>query len=437
LSGVLALNSADLGAIGAVAPQLQADLAISHTQLGLLVTASSGMGALASVPFGGLADRLARVRLLIAMIVMWSVALGVAAVAPSYGWLLLSRLILGGAGAAAGPLLSSLLGDLFPADERAWILGRILAGETIGAGAGLLAGGDIAAVLSWRYAFWLLAAVGIGLAWAIRWGLPEPARGGLSQLRPGATEVPYARPARLFGGGESHKRRPGSELSVPQAMIALVRIRTVWILIVASAVGYFFFAGVSTFAVVFAERLFRIDVTELTALLPVIGAGAVAGTLLGGRLADHLLARGNQTARVTVPAAAYSSAAVLFVPGLLVTEIGVALPFFTVAAALLAAANPPLDAARLDLVPPELWGRAESARTVLRLTAQAVAPLCFGVTADMLVPSAPDGRAGVRNSFLITLVPLLANGIIVLAARRTYPRDVNAVGNWAEHPPDA
>ena len=48
------------------------------------------------------------------------------------------------------------------------------------------------------------------------------------------------------------------------------------------------------------------------------------------------------------------------------------------AMALISAANPPLDAARLDIMPAGLWGRAESTRTFIRSVTQALAPLVFG-----------------------------------------------------------
>jgi hypothetical protein len=58
--------------------------------------------------------------------------------------------------------------------------------------------------------------------------------------------------------------------------------------------------------------------------------------------------------------------------------LSAALPYVTVAAAGLSAQNPPIDAARLDIMPSRLWGRAEGARTFLRTLAQALAPLPFG-----------------------------------------------------------
>jgi MFS family permease len=144
--------------------------------------------------------------------------------------------------------------------------------------------------------------------------------------------------------------------------------------------------------------------------------------LLGGRLTDRALARGVTTAGVTGPAVGCTAAALLFVPGLLTQTVGIALPLYTAAAAALSAANPPLDAARLDIVPAGLWGRAESLRTVLRLSAQALAPATFGFVADRLGHRRTG--AGLRDAFLVMLLPLFANGVLVWWGRNKYPVDV-------------
>src|SRR5215470_15445567 len=103
LASVLALNTADTGTLGAVAVQLERDLRISHAQLGLLASVSAAVGAAACLPVGVLADRVNRVRLLAATIVVWAAAMTASGLATSYLWLLLSRVALGGAVAAAGP----------------------------------------------------------------------------------------------------------------------------------------------------------------------------------------------------------------------------------------------------------------------------------------------------------------------------------------------
>ncbi len=189
LAAVLGLQSADASSVGAMAPQLQTALGLSTTTVGLLSTASIGVGALATLPMGLLVDRVPRVRLLAASIVAWSMATAVSGTVSSYPALLASRAAMGVVVATAVPAVTSLMGDLFPAAERARVYGFVLCGELLGVGFGFLVFGALAAALSWRYGFWMLAPPGLALAAALRALLPEPARGGQSRLVPGATTI--------------------------------------------------------------------------------------------------------------------------------------------------------------------------------------------------------------------------------------------------------
>ena len=148
--------------------------------------------------------------------------------------------------------------------------------------------------------------------------------------------------------------------------------------------------------------------------------------------------RGHLEARIWIPAFSYIAAAVLLIPGLVSSHLTPALWFDVAGATFLSAANPPLDAARLDIMPAGLWGRAESTRTVLRSLAQAAAPLVFGGLADLIagiVPEqapigthpgvvTPSAARGLEISFLLLLGTLVAAGLFLLKARATYPRDV-------------
>src|SRR5581483_2698146 len=91
------------------------------------------------------------------------------------------------------------------------------------------------------------------------------------------------------------------------------------------------------------------------------------------------------------------------------------------AAFFLGAQNPPLDAARLDIMPPFLWGRAEALRTMLRSIAMALAPLLFGAVSDHIFGG---GRSGLQWTFIVMLVPLGASAWLLFKARRTYAQDV-------------
>ncbi len=288
-----------------------------------------------------LADRTLRVRLLVITIAVWGASMVVGGLAPDYLILLLSRITLGAAVAASGPVVASLIGDLFPSGERAKIYGWVLTGELVGAGLALLIGGDVAAWLSWRAPFLGLAALSLGLAAALWRLMPEPRRGGASRLPTarglhGGPEKDQARETILHEGVPPERDRVlrgnPDTMTFWQAARYVLGIRTVRTLIIATAVGYFFFAGLRTFALIFALDRFGLSQGLVSLVVIPIGLGALAGTLFGGRLTDRALRRKHTRARVTVPAVAYSAAALFFLPGLLADEIWVSIAFFTLGA---------------------------------------------------------------------------------------------------------
>jgi MFS family permease len=458
-----ALASADQATVGAVAPQLEQALHISNGEIGVIAAVAALAGAAGTLPVGVLTDRLQRINLLVASIVLWSAAMVASAFAPSFGVLVVTRLALGAVTATAGPTVASLTGDFFPARERARIWGLILTGELLGAGVGFLVSGDLAGAVSWRFGFAWLAIPGLLIALAIKRMLVEPARGGQSRLEPGASELISADEVERVAeedvespaasevlepdqelAQEAARRRdeaPHEELvlhtdpvhmPLPAAVRYILRVRTNAVLIVASALGYLFFAGVQTFAVLLLRSRYGLGQSAATALLLVIGLGAVAGIVVAGRLADRLLRRGFLNARIVVGAVAYIAAAIIFLPALASPVLAISMPLFVLAAAALAAPDPALNAARLDVMHPRLWGRAEGVRTVLRMVALAVGPLMFGfISAAFGGPHTTTVAGGaVKHSsalaytFLIMLVPVAAGGLILLRARRTYPRDV-------------
>lgn len=430
MAAVLALNSADSSTVGASATQLRHALHIDNTDIGLLVAVSSLVAAVASVPFGMVADRLKRTRVLGVTIVAWGVAMVWSATANTFSDLLTARLFLGIGTAAAGPIVASLVGDYFGGEERGRIYSYILTGELAGAGVGFAVTGDIAA-LSWRAAFVILALPALYLAWKV-FRLPEPPRGSQDPLRthgaPDAEAVENPTDAQRLAMERGIRPDPdkivGPEIrsmGIIQAARIVLSIRTNVILIVASACGYFYLSGIETFAVEYVKEQYGIAQAVANLLLFVLGAGAVLGTVFAGNLSDRLLKRGFLNARVVVPGITAILASFLFLPAIFTRQALTALPYLTFAAFMLSAQNPPIDAARLDIVPPLLWGRAEGIRTALRTALQSLAPPIFGVMSNSVLG---HGRKGLQLTFSVTLVLLFASGVILLRAVRTYPRDV-------------
>ena len=199
---VLALSSAQISTVGAVAPTMEQSLHIDNTEIGLLNTVTLLVAAFAVLPIGLLVDKAKRIPMLSISIVLWSVTTMLGALAGSYGTLLLSRVLLGLVSATAGPAIASLTGDYFPSHERARVYGYILTGEIGGTAVGFVLCGTIASAISWQAAFWLLAIPGLFLARSLWRTVPEPLRGGQSRLERGAPDLGSARrrPATRGGG---------------------------------------------------------------------------------------------------------------------------------------------------------------------------------------------------------------------------------------------
>ncbi len=459
---VLALGSADASTVGAVAPQLEHSLHIGNAKVGLLSSAALLVGALFVLPVGLAVDRVKRIPLLSLSILLWSLASLASAFAGSYWHLLLTRLALGAVTATAGPAIASLTGDYFPARERGQVYAYILAGEAAGTAAGFIVSGTVASIFTWRAAFVLLAIPGFFLARTLWRTVPEPQRGGQSRLEPGATDLgapASAAPAEQLddsgpapdepahAAAQRRGIRPNPRLVLnedPQAL-GLVRavryilsIPTNVLLIIGSSLGYFFFTGVTTFALLFVRGHYHVDQATSELGLGLLVIGALIGTLVSGRVTDRLLRHGFLEARVAVPAVCYFGAVVLLVPGILGSHFYPAVWFDVGGMALIAAANPPLGAARLDIMPAGLWGRAESTSTFLRSLTQAVAPLTFGGLADLVAGIAPEQTppgthpglvspstaTGLQVTLLVMLSALAAAGVFISRARHTYPTDV-------------
>lgn len=478
LGSVLGLQAADTGAVGALAAPLEKAFHIGNTDIGLLVTATTLVGCVATLPFGTFADRHSRTRLLQFVVALWAVATLVSALSTSYAMLLVSRLALGGVIAAAGPALASLFGDLVPGDERSRLWSYVLTGELVGAGLGILVAGGLSGPLGWRVAMGVLALPAIVLAAALHRWLPEPARGGQAYLRVGDEEIvtegegeeadataladaadlgqdsedpieTLAEPSMVEAGAERAGIEPEPKLVLSdeaglnlwQAAVFVMRIRANVALTLASGLGYFFLAGLETFAEIYFRERYGVGQALATLLFLLVAVGAVGGVIVSGRLTDRLIRRGRINARMVVGTYAYIGTALLFVPGVLIPVLAVSLPIFVGAAFCVGAANPPVDAARLDIVPVRLWGRAEAVRTALRQTLQGAAPVTFGLVSQAFggfgagistgVDTAAAGVSahaahGLELAFALLSAPLLVGAAGLWLCRNLYLRETVA-----------
>lgn len=126
-----------------VAP-IQADLAISDTQISLLQGLAFALfyGVL-GVPIARLADRKSRRNIILAGIVTWCLMTALCGAARNFAQLFAARVGVGVGEAALSPPAYSLLADYFPPDRLARATGLYSLGVYAGAGVALLVGGAV------------------------------------------------------------------------------------------------------------------------------------------------------------------------------------------------------------------------------------------------------------------------------------------------------
>ena len=440
LVAVLALDAADKTVLGVLAPELKRQFAIGNGEIGLLASVFVVVGGIATVPIGVLTDRTRRITLLVVSIGIWSVRDG-----SCRGCDHLRRAVrrarasLGVLTAACGPPVTSVIGDLFSPDVRGRIISWVKSGELVGAAAGFVVTGVLVSFFSWRSAFVVLGLFGVLAAFRVA-GVEEPRRGGEDFAGDAGEsgDEPSQIQELVAADGAMPKEDlvldgDKSDMSLPSALGYVLRVRTLAMVILATAFGEFFFTALQVFGVLLLVEQFDLSVSTAALIIPLVGVAGFVGVLGGGRIGDRLIENGTLTGRILVGEWSYLAVALLFLPVLATSSLAVALPFLALAGVFLMAPIAPLEAARLDVVHPQLRGRAESVRTMARVAAQATAPLAFGLLSDSL---AGGGADGMRAAFLAFLPLLGLSSALLVAAAREYPSEVASVEASSIEGPD-
>ena len=133
--------------------------------------------------FGLLADRFSRWILIGVGVAVWSLASGWTGLATSFSVLLITRIFVGIGEAAYGPAAPTIISDAYPVKDRGWVLAWFYAAIPVGSALGYAWGGQIADLLNWRWAFYLVAPPGLLLG-IICFFLRDPRTGTWKQEAP-------------------------------------------------------------------------------------------------------------------------------------------------------------------------------------------------------------------------------------------------------------
>jgi MFS family permease len=382
--------------LNAVFPLLKAEWGLSDTRLGTLSgVVSLAVGVLA-FPLSLLADRWGRLRSLVLMAALWSVATLGCALASNFDQMLLARLFVGVGEAAYGSVGLALVLSVFPVRMRATISGTFLAGGMVGSVLGISLGGFLAAQFGWREAFAGMALFGILLTI----GYPLVVKESRLATDGGAAMRPVTAGAR-------------------PRLRALVSSRSVICAYLGSGVQVFISGALLAWLPSYLHRTYGMTVGTAAAVAAIFVLTSAAGMTICGSLTDRIsrdspatklsLAIGYCIACCVLLSAAFVLPAGL--PQLVLIALGMFFGAGTVG---------PAGAMVANLTPGPLhgsaFGRLSLANNLLGL---APGPIVTGMLADAF---------GLSVALqLVPLVSLVSAGIFALA-RSSYRRDLQQLG---------
>jgi MFS family permease len=177
------VNFADRQAIPPLVPLIRDAFSLTSTQISYLQVVLQAVLAIASIPFGLLADRFNRSRIIAGGVLFWSFATIFTSHVHTFAMLLLARAFVGIGEAAYAPAAQSMISGGYPQQDRARAQSIFAAGMLVGGTAGQAIGGLVGQWLGWQAVFYVIGIPGLLLSFAIL-GIAEPPRGPRSEVIP-------------------------------------------------------------------------------------------------------------------------------------------------------------------------------------------------------------------------------------------------------------
>ncbi|MFC4311923.1 spinster family MFS transporter [Steroidobacter flavus] len=410
LAVILASNGVDRLALSLLLQEIKVDLALSDTQLGLM----SGIAfaifySLMGIPIARWADKGNRVTIITVTTALWSVAVGLCALAGNFVQLLLIRVGVAVGEAGCIPPAHSLIADHFSRTERPRALSRYMLGGPLSAVFGYLLAGWLNELYGWRLTFLIVGIPGLLLAIVAWFTLREPRRQGMLNAREQAS-----------------KEWPDAQESSPslrEVFVTLWTIPTFRHLMFSFAAVSFFSYGIGKWKPAFFIRSFGMETGELGAWFTLIyGVGGLLGIYLGGALASRFAAR-NERLQLKMMALTYAAFAVVSTAMYLVSNVYVAFALMAIATIGGNSVAGPVFATIQTLVPPRM--RAMSIALLYlfaNLVGLGLGPLGVGMLSDAIAPWA--GTESLRYVLLVLSPGYLWGAWHLWRASTTVVRDM-------------
>ena len=422
LLAVNILNYFDRAILGAVMEPIRQEWSLSDGTLGALSTAFTLVYVLAVVPLGRLADKAVRTRILAAAIGVWTVFSTASGLAVTYWQLFLTRVGVGAGEAGCAPSATSLIGDLYPPDQRARALSIFMLGLPIGGALSNAVSGWVAFSFGWRAAFLIAGLPGLLCVLAVLL-MREPQRG--------ATET------HEVGG----RMREGSPYLLVFSMPTMR-----WI-IASGALHTFILYTLGAFLTPYLMRFHGLDIRTAGFVAMALGLSTIPGLALGGVVADFVARRRSNGRMLLGTVAALASVALIFLA--LRQPRGQVLGFSVLMGLGAAALNiyfSTVYPAIQDIIEPSLRGTAMSVYVfTMYVLGGALGPLGTGLTSDFFTRRAAT-EAGVIEFTQAALEPFRADGLhaamnlipvlgvlltaVLFAGSRTIAGDMERLQRW-------
>lgn len=267
LFAINTMNFFDRQILGAVTEPIRKEWGLSDTAMGTVATAFTLIYAMVGLPFGRLADKARRTRILAGGVFVWSLLTAASGIARNYFQLFVYRLGVGIGEATCAPASTSLIGDLYPASRRAKALSVFMLGLPVGIALSFAVSGSLAHEYGWRSSFYVAGIPGLLCALGALM-IHEPERG--------ATEIHDI----------GSRKREGSPY------LLVLSTPTMWWLIASGALHNFNMYAISSFLSPFLQRYHGVDIREAGFISMVVyGLSGVPGLILGGFAGDAIMRR--------------------------------------------------------------------------------------------------------------------------------------------------
>jgi MFS family permease len=384
--------------VSAMFPIMKADLHMTDSQAGSLISAVYWSIVILAFPISILVDRWSRKRSVGLMVALWSIATGIAAFVRTFPQLFLTRLAVGVGEAGYSPGGTAMLSAMYPAEKRSRMMGIWNASIPLGSLIGVIIGGIVATRWGWKHAFGLVAIPGFVVGVLFFFFARDYKT---VKLEKAATDI-----------------SPAVKMRFPDIAAVFLRTPSLILTYIAFAGNTFLSTAYLTWLPSYFNRAQNLNMEQASLKTASVMLFAIVGAPLGGFLADAWM-KHRLTARPLFAGFSSLTAAAIWLIsfGLLQgTPQWIAMMAGAIATVCYLSAA---SAVTQDVVHPGLWAVSYGICVIVQnLFGSSMGPIVLGAISDAY---------GLRVAMLLAPLTAVFAGSLFLAAAAFYRRDLAKV----------